>query len=63
MKKESMILLSGNVVYNPLKRTLSREKNVVNLSENESCLLKLLLIKQIVREKSCMKFGKKEALS
>ncbi|MEX6151524.1 transcriptional regulator [Providencia hangzhouensis] len=44
-EKESMILLSGNVVYNPLKRTLSREKNVVNLSENESCLLKLLLIK------------------
>ncbi len=25
-EKESMILLSGNVVYDPLKRTLSREK-------------------------------------
>ncbi|MCF8962844.1 hypothetical protein LHK13_01544 [Providencia rettgeri] len=44
-EKESMILLSGDVVYDPLKRTLSHEKNVVNLSENESCLLKLLLIK------------------
>lgn len=25
-EKESMILLSGHVVYDPLKRTLSREK-------------------------------------
>ncbi len=44
-EKESMVLLSGHVVYDPLKRTLSREKKVINLSENESCLLKLLLIK------------------
>ncbi len=44
-EKESMILLSGHVVYDPLKRTLSREKKVVNLSENESFLLKLLLVK------------------
>ncbi len=42
---EPMVLLSEQVVYDPLKRTLSRGKLTVNLSENESCLLKLLLIK------------------
>ncbi|MBP6123957.1 MULTISPECIES: winged helix-turn-helix domain-containing protein [Providencia] len=44
-KIEPMVLLSEKVVYDPLKRTLSRGKLTVNLSENESCLLKLLLIK------------------
>ncbi|HHE6471052.1 TPA: transcriptional regulator [Providencia rettgeri] len=44
-EQESMVLLSEQVVYNPRKRTLSRGKNIINLSENESCLLKLLLIK------------------
>ncbi len=42
---EPMVLLCGQVVYDPLKRTLSRGKRTVNLSENESCLLKLLLLK------------------
>lgn len=42
---EPMILLSEQVVYNPLKRTLSRGRKSINLSENESCLLKMLLIK------------------
>lgn len=42
---EPMILLSEHVVYDPLKRTLSKGKVSINLSENESCLLKLLLIK------------------
>lgn len=42
---EPMILLSEQVVYDPLKRTLSRGKKSINLTENESCLLKLLLIK------------------
>ncbi|HGI5213473.1 TPA: transcriptional regulator [Providencia alcalifaciens] len=44
-KIEPMMLLCGQVVYDPLKRTLSRGKRTVNLSENESCLLKLLLLK------------------
>ena len=44
-EKEPMVLLSEQVVYDPLKRTLSRGKNIINLSENESCLLKLVLIK------------------
>ncbi|MEQ5127795.1 hypothetical protein ABN225_13450 [Providencia alcalifaciens] len=42
---EPMVLLCGQVVYDPLKRTLSRGKRTVDLSENESCLLKLLLLK------------------
>ncbi|SPY76065.1 Uncharacterised protein [Providencia rustigianii] len=42
---EPMILLCDQVVYDPLKRTLSRGKKTINLSENESCLLKLLLLK------------------
>ncbi|HBO23387.1 MULTISPECIES: winged helix-turn-helix domain-containing protein [unclassified Providencia] len=46
-EKESMVLLSEHVVYDPLKRTLSRGKKIINLSENESCLLKLVLIKTI----------------
>nr|WP_282553479.1 hypothetical protein [Providencia sneebia] len=42
-EQETLIILSEYVIYNPLKRTLSRGKKTVNLSENESCLLKLLL--------------------
>ncbi|WP_273804333.1 winged helix-turn-helix domain-containing protein [Providencia rettgeri] len=42
---EPMILLSEEVVYNPLKRTLSKGKKSISLTENESCLLKLLLVK------------------
>ena len=42
---EPMVLLSKQVVYNPLKRTLTKGKRSINLSENESCLLKLLLMK------------------
>ncbi|MDH2376728.1 MULTISPECIES: hypothetical protein [Providencia] len=38
-EKESMILLSGNVVYNPLKRTLSREKMSLTFPKmNHACL-------------------------
>lgn len=44
-ENESLIILSDHVVYDSLKRTLSRGKKTVNLSENESCLLKLLLTK------------------
>lgn len=43
--QEPLIILSDNVVYDPLKRTLSRGKKTINLSENESCLLRLLLNK------------------
>ncbi|HEC8329702.1 TPA: hypothetical protein RG647_RS15165 [Providencia rettgeri] len=43
---EPMILLSEQVVYNPLKRTLTRGSILTNLSENESCLLKMLLVKR-----------------
>ncbi|MGG4664628.1 winged helix-turn-helix domain-containing protein [Providencia vermicola] len=43
---EPMILLSEEVVYNPLKRTLSKGKKSISLTENESCLLKLLLVKK-----------------
>ncbi|MGG4609554.1 winged helix-turn-helix domain-containing protein [Providencia sp. Me31A] len=39
------ILLSEKVVYDPLKRTLSRGKLSTSLTENESCLLKILLTK------------------
>ncbi|WP_272578346.1 MULTISPECIES: winged helix-turn-helix domain-containing protein [unclassified Providencia] len=45
IEQEPLIILSEYVVYNPLKRTLSRGKKTINLSENESCLLKLLLNK------------------
>lgn len=45
MEIEPMILLSEEVVYNPLKRTLSKGKKSISLTENESCLLKLLLVK------------------
>lgn len=44
-EQEPLIILSDHVVYDPLKRTLSRGKKIINLSENESCLLKLLLTK------------------
>ncbi len=39
------ILLSNGVVFNPLKHTLSQDQTltIVTLSENEVCLLKMLL--------------------
>ncbi|EJD6043595.1 TPA: hypothetical protein U2J54_001693 [Providencia rettgeri] len=42
---EPTVLLAEQVVYDPLKRTLSRGKISANLTENESCLLKILLTK------------------
>ncbi len=45
IEKETLIILSEYVIFNPLKRTLSRGKKTINLTENESCLLKLLLTK------------------
>ncbi|AVX39893.1 winged helix-turn-helix domain-containing protein [Yersinia enterocolitica] len=36
-------VLCEDVIFNPLKRTLSRENNTISLSESESCLLKMLL--------------------
>lgn len=42
---ESLIILSDNVIFNPLKRTLSQADTTVTLSENETCLLKMLLKK------------------
>lgn len=42
---EQTVLLSEQVVYDSLKRTLSRGKTLTNLTENESCLLKILLTK------------------
>lgn len=42
---ETVVLLSEQVVYNPLKRTLSRGQISISLTENESCLLKILLMK------------------
>lgn len=39
----SNVILCEDVIFNPLKRTLTREDNVVPLSESESCLLKMLL--------------------
>nr|ELR5114527.1 hypothetical protein [Providencia stuartii] len=44
-EQEFLVILSDHVIYDSLKRTLSRGKKTVNLSENESCLLKLLLTK------------------
>ncbi|MDV5227702.1 hypothetical protein RZ760_017375 [Providencia rettgeri] len=44
-EQEFLVILSDHVVYDSLKRTLSRGKKTVSLSENESCLLKLLLNK------------------
>ncbi|HGN1706446.1 TPA: transcriptional regulator [Providencia rettgeri] len=42
---ETTVLLSEKVVYDPLKRTLTRGKISTSLTENESCLLKILLTK------------------
>lgn len=42
---ESLVILSDNVIFNPLKRTLSQAGTTVTLSENETCLLKMLLTK------------------
>lgn len=41
----SLVILSENVIFNPLKRTLSQADTTVTLSENETCLLKMLLTK------------------
>src|SRR5471030_2170329 len=43
------ILLCEEVVFSPLKRTLTRDETTVPLSESESCLLMMLL------EKTCSK--------
>ncbi|WP_145932190.1 winged helix-turn-helix domain-containing protein [Yersinia bercovieri] len=41
----SNVILCEEVTFNPLQRTLTREGNVISLSESESCLLKMLLAK------------------
>ncbi len=38
-EKESMILLSGHVVYDPLKRTLSREKKSLTFQKMNHAFL------------------------
>ncbi|MBS3050425.1 winged helix-turn-helix domain-containing protein [Enterobacter mori] len=43
------VLLSGSVIFSPLKRTLTGEQTIAKLTENEACLLKMLL------EKTCSK--------
>lgn len=45
LEAERIIELSQGVIFNSLKRTLSRQDIIVTLSENENCLLKMLLIK------------------
>lgn len=47
--ESASILLCGEVVFDPLKRTLTGKTISVSLSESESCLLKMLL------EKTCSK--------
>lgn len=47
IEPKKIFILSDHVVYDPFKRTLSRGKRTINLSENESCLLRLLLDKTI----------------
>ncbi|MCS3409168.1 hypothetical protein [Serratia sp. AKBS12] len=49
LSSAALIILAENVIFTPLKRTLKRGNVTVALTENEACLLRMLL------EKTCSK--------